>query len=216
MDWAACEALWRDSLPDQRQYEQAELVHSWLVQQYRQPWRAYHTLSHVERMFALWRELGSAMRAADRHAVALAIWFHDAVYDPRRQDNEVQSADEAVRRLSPLGTGEERLDRIRRMILATAAHEPSGEDADTALILDLDLAILGAEPDAYDAYARAIRQEYGFVEEEAYRTGRVQVLQKFLDRSRIYATPAMSARFEARARQNLAREIEALRLGPHT
>jgi predicted metal-dependent HD superfamily phosphohydrolase len=62
----------------------------------------------------------------------------------------------------------------------------------------------------YDAYAEAIRREYDWVPEEAYRTGRAAVLERFLTRPRLYHTAAMTTH-EPAARANLRREIERLR-----
>jgi predicted metal-dependent HD superfamily phosphohydrolase len=185
----------------------------WLTEQYEQPWRAYHNLSHIERMFRVWDSLGGEPAGIDSHVILLAIWFHDAVYDPKRNDNEARSAEEAARRLPTFGVGEVTIARVERVILATAAHHVEEGDPDTALLLDLDLEILGATTKEYEAYSRAIRQEYRFVAEEAYRAGRTQVLTRFLERSRIYRTPSLFMRCEVRARENLEREIVGLRGG---
>ncbi len=203
--------LWDVSLPPGASSLGDHAVLSWLVAQYRQPWRAYHTLSHVERMFTVWMDVAEAVPVTNRHALALAIWFHDAVYDPERQDNEARSAAEAARWLAPLGIREETLSGVRRMILATTTHRPADDDPDMALLLDLDLAILGARPEEYDAFAAAIGRGYGLVPDSEYRAGRTRVLSHFLERPRIYLTEPMYARFEEPARRNLAREIEALR-----
>jgi predicted metal-dependent HD superfamily phosphohydrolase len=140
--------------------------------------------------------------------LALAVFFHDAVYDATRTDNEARSAAllvEEARGGSPSG---ERLERIVRMIAATTAHAPSDDPATQAL-LDLDLAILGAGPAAYGAYAAAIRREYAHVPEPLWRAGRAAVLERFLARERIYGSPAF-APLEAAARANLSAERAAL------
>ncbi len=201
---------WRKIVPRGAQEQAADVVLEWLVAQYGQSWRAYHTLAHVERMFAVWEQAARSVPVADARSLALAIWFHDAVYDPRRRDNEEKSAEEAGLRLAPLGIDKAVLARVRRMILATATHQADGADTDTALLLDLDLEILGAEAGEYDAYSQAIRQEYAFVPEEDYRVGRAGVLRRFLERPRIYLTEPMFERYEVAARRNVAREIAAL------
>ena len=180
-----------------------------LKAQYSQPWRVYHRLRHLRRMFRVWREAEGELAVEDAQAVALAVWFHDAVYDPQRSDNETESAREAEARLALLGVSAGRQERVCRMILATATHEAEG-DPDTALLLDLDLSILGAAPAVYQAYARGIRREYAHVDDHAFRTGRLRVLERFLVRQTIYMTGALAERLEARARRNLEREIELL------
>jgi predicted metal-dependent HD superfamily phosphohydrolase len=150
----------------------------------------------------------------DPEAVEAAIWFHDAIYDSRTKDNEAKSAALAEKKLAGR-TDEQRLGRITAMIIATATHElphfgDEHFDHDAALFLDMDLAILGAAPDAFDAYEQAVRREYGWVEEPMWRAGRSAVLKNFLARPHIFHTKEFRQRFEAQARQNMARSIEAL------
>ncbi|MCA0013531.1 hypothetical protein LB561_09165 [Mesorhizobium sp. B292B1B] len=174
--------------------------------------RHYHNLAHIEAMLALagqYREL-----LGDPEAVEAAIWFHDAVYDSRAKDNEAQSAALAEKKLADR-LDAERLGRISAMILATATHQlPDFEDTaavrDVALFLDMDLSILGAAPDAFDAYERAIRAEYQWVEEPMWRAGRGAVLNSFLTRPHIFHSEEFRRRFERQARLNLTRSLEAL------
>lgn len=179
---------------------------------YRQPGRHYHGMAHIEALLALAQEHRGDL--SDHEAVEAAIWFHDAVYDSRLSDNEVRSAALAAESLSsriePL-----RLSRIVAMIEATATHsqpELGGEAAnsDAALFLDMDLSILGAPQDAFDSYEAAVRREYAWVDDEAWRSGRAAVLKKFLARPKLFHTEAFSRRFEAQARKNIARSITAL------
>lgn len=177
--------------------------------------RHYHDLAHVEAMLALAEECRRLLHDPD--AVEAAIWFHDAVYDSRAKDNEAKSAALAEQKLSGR-ISSERLSRIVSMIDATATHQlPQLDDekatSDAALFLDMDLAILGAEPGAFDAYEKAVRREYGWVEEPMWRAGRAAVLKSFLARPHIFHTELFRRRFEAQARKNLARSLQALQ-GP--
>lgn len=174
--------------------------------------RHYHDLGHIEAMLALANDYKTSLH--DLEAVEAAIWFHDAIYDSRANDNEARSAALAEKKLAGR-TDAQRLGRITAMISATATHElPQFDDEnaarDAALFLDMDLAILGAPPDAFDAYEQAVRREYGWVEEPMWRAGRGAVLQNFLARPHIFHTEEFRQRFEARARQNMARSLEAL------
>ena len=149
---------------------------------YDAPGRHYHGLAHVEALLALWREHRGLLD--DPAAVEAAIWFHDAVYDSRRNDNEHLSALLARQRLAGR-VPEERLERITAMIEATATHTPpvSGDkraDGDAALFLDMDLSILGAPPAAFDAYEEAIRLEYAWVDDAAWRKGRAGASKRCL------------------------------------
>lgn len=133
--------------------------------------------------------------------VALALWFHDVVYDPRASDNEQRSARFAMDRLLAAGLGEASCNRIAAMILATASHE--AESTDAQLVVDCDLAILGADPARFATYDAAVRREYAWVPEAEYLSARAKVLRRFLDRSRIYHTAHFYDLYEATARANI-------------
>jgi predicted metal-dependent HD superfamily phosphohydrolase len=180
-----------------------------LVAAHSEPHRHYHTLEHLSEMFKVVGKLADA--AADPVAVQLAIWFHDAVYDPRAKDNERQSALLAANALRPLGVPEATLQHVAEMIEATAHVFTADADADTAVLLDADLAILSAEERRYARYAADIRREYAWVPDVPYREGRTKVLEGFLNRPRIYRTDRMHAVAEEPARRNLRGEIAALK-----
>lgn len=179
---------------------------------YRAEDRYYHNLAHIEAMLALASDYRGLL--GDPQPVEAAIWFHDAIYDSKAKDNEAKSAALAEKWLAGrIDAG--RLSRISAMILATATHElPRFDDAtatrDASLFLDMDLSILGAGPDAFDAYERAVRREYDWVEEPMWRAGRGAVLTSFLARPHIFHTEEFRRRFEPQARLNMARSLEAL------
>jgi predicted metal-dependent HD superfamily phosphohydrolase len=179
-----------------------------LATRHAEPHRHYHTLPHIAAVLRALHTL--CPEARNRPALLLAGWFHDAVYNPQASDNEQRSAELAHRALGLLGVNEPTLIETARLILLTRTHQTAAEDRDGQVLLDADLAILGADQPTYDGYAHAIRQEYAWVPEEQYCSGRRRVLQGFLARTRIYYTPALFAQAEARARANLAREIAAL------
>jgi predicted metal-dependent HD superfamily phosphohydrolase len=179
---------------------------------YRQPGRHYHGLAHIEALLMLVREHRAEI--ADPQAVEAAVWFHDAVYDSRRSDNEARSAALAAEKLASR-VDPARLARIVAMIEATATHAlpDLGNEAangDAALFLDMDLSILGAPKGAFDSYEAAVRREYAWVDDKAWRSGRTAVLRKFLSRPHIFHTETFRQRFEARARKNIQRSIVAL------
>jgi predicted metal-dependent HD superfamily phosphohydrolase len=179
-----------------------------LSERYAEPQRYYHTLRHIADVLASVAVLGD--HARDLPAVQLAAWFHDVIYDPRSGDNEEQSAAHAATRLTGLHVSVGVIDRVQRLILATKTHDASAGDLDCMILLDADLAILGAGEADYASYAGAIRQEYAWVPDEQYRTGRTRILQQFLQRERIYRTERMHQARESRARANLGNEIASL------
>jgi len=184
-----------------------ELVHA-----YAAPERHYHNLTHIEAMLGLMRRYEDAL--SDPQSVEVAIWFHDAIYDTRQHDNEERSAQLATDRLKEL-LSPDRIALVAGMIRATAGHHvPDGlgdtQRRDCALFLDMDLAILGSTPDVFAAYEDAVRREYGWVPDALWREGRRKILQGFLDRPAIYASPQFRASHEAAARANLMRSLERL------
>lgn len=183
---------------------------------YAQPGRHYHGLSHIEALLALLDRHRALFH--DPQAAEAAIWFHDAIYDSRRGDNEARSAALAAERLAGR-TAAGRVARIVAMIEATATHAlPDMADGDAlgdaALFLDMDLAVLGASPEAFAGYEAAVRREYGWVDGPAWARGRAAVLEKFLARPRIFHTETFGRRYEAQARLNLARSLAALAKPP--
>jgi predicted metal-dependent HD superfamily phosphohydrolase len=184
-----------------------------LVVAYSAPERHYHNLEHLAEMFRVADRLSA--HADDPAAVRLAIWFHDAVYDPRAKDNERRSGELAAEQLGRLGVPAATVERVVRLVNVTA-HLASADppaDRDAAVLLDADLAILGAAEERYRRYAADVRKEYAFVPEADYRAGRSAVLRQFLARPRIFVHPVTFEEGEARARANLTAELASLAAG---
>ncbi len=141
----------------------------------------------------------------DREAVELAAWFHDAIYEIGRDDNEDRSAELARQLLasSPVR------DEVARLVLLTKTHKAAADDVNGAVLSDADLSVLGANSRRYGEYARAIREEYADVPDDAFKPARAQLLTALLD-GPIFHTGAGRDRWEQQARQNLAEEIAAL------
>lgn len=186
----------------------AEEVWHGLAAAYGADGRFYHNLTHIQHALDVAAQLQAV--ADDFTAVQLALWFHDVVYDPRRSDNEAESAAYAERVLRPWGVPDAMLETIKTLILVTQTHETAVADPNAWVMLDADLAILSAPPAQYDAYARAIRQEYSFVPEAQYVVGRTAVLQKFLERSPFYCTAQMRVGGDTAVYANLNRELVQL------
>jgi len=178
-----------------------------LVARWDEPHRRYHTLQHLRECLALFDEVRA--RAARPGEVAIALWFHDAIYDTRRHDNEAASAAWARRVLEAAGAAADVADRVDALILATR-HSQVLATGDERLLVDIDLAILGAAPARFAEYERQIRDEYGFVPEPVFREKRAEVLRSFLARPALFSTAALAARLEATARVNLAGAIAGL------
>jgi predicted metal-dependent HD superfamily phosphohydrolase len=183
-------ARWK--LADRSPYEE-------LIARYREPHRRYHTLQHLEECFARFDELADlAERPAE---VELAIWFHDAIYDTKRGDNELRSADWALD-----ATGNK---NVHALVMATR-HEAVPQGRDEQVLVDVDLWILGAPPERFDEYERQVREEYAWVPGLVYRQKRREILESFVARPAIYSTERFAQRYEPRARANLARSLARL------
>lgn len=169
---------------------------------YSGPGRFYHTLDHVLAVLDTVESLASY--AKNLNAVKLAAWLHDVIYDSKASDNEERSAEYAERLCEELAIPEGH--RVAALIRKTKTHD-AGDDVDAQVLLDADLAILGASESEYQAYAGKIRREYAWVPEPDYRKGRWQVLEKFLARPKIFH---FLGHLEQSASRNLAAEIARL------
>lgn len=199
--------LWRSTVSSPA--SEVEAVLEDLVARWSAPSRHYHNLEHLEECLAELRDTQATQTVSDRRAVTLALWFHDAIYDPTRGDNEAASGDLALTQLRRLGETDDLLGTVRELILDTS-HRFEPKSAAGQWIVDIDLAILGKPVDRFDRYDAAIRQEYAHVPWPAYCDARAEVLRRFLARPRVYRTPVFIARYESIARQNLARAIRKL------
>jgi len=180
-----------------------------LLRAYAEPQRHYHNERHIADCLAEFAAVRSLARQPK--AVELALWFHDAVYDPRTADNEAQSAALAKRCLEAEGLGE-LAEVVAPLILATKTHD-SLPGTDAALVVDVDLSILGQSETRFAEYEAQIRAEFAWVAAEIFAAKRAEILQRFLARPQIYLTEVCFDRYEAQARRNLAGAIRALRCG---
>jgi predicted metal-dependent HD superfamily phosphohydrolase len=188
----------------------ARLVGRELLTRYAEPHRRYHTSAHLLAVLDMVDQLAGQAAAAD--TVRLAAWFHDAVYDPDRGDNEQRSAELAEQRLGALGMAP-CVAEVARLVRLTASHTPAPEDRNGAVLCDADLAVLGSPPCQYAAYAAAVRAEYAALPEALFRAGRAAVLERLLALPVLFHTPPARRRLERQARQNLAVELAGLRAG---
>jgi predicted metal-dependent HD superfamily phosphohydrolase len=188
-------------------YGAVEFVGAALIAAWGHPSRKYHDLTHLQTVLDGIDDL--AAHAADPLACELAAWYHDAVYEGLPDDEE-RSARQAERDLPGLGLDPARIAEVARLVRLTVGHDPAPDDRNGAVLCDADLAILAAAPQAYAAYARAVRAEYAHVEDAAFRTGRAAVLRRLLDLPELYRTPFGHAHWEGPARANLGAELAEL------
>ncbi len=179
-----------------------------LAERYREPHRRYHDLRHLQEVLQTVDELADA--ADDVEAVRWAAWFHDAVYDVHRDDNEERSAQLAERDLAALGLDRAMVSEVSRLVRLTATHQPEDDDANGAVLCDADLRILAADPWRHAEYVADVRAEYAHVPDAEFRAGRAAVLRALLSSGRLFRTERAYTRWEERARANLAAELRRL------
>jgi len=167
--------------------------------------RKHHTVAHLHEMLDAIGLLADAGVQFDREAVELAAWFHDAIYEIGRDDNEDRSAELARELLasSPIR------DEVARLVLVTKSHEVADDDINGAVLLDADLSVLGSKALRYRAYAAAVREEYADMPDDVFKPARAQVLTSRLD-GPLFHTAAGRERWEEPARRNIAEEIGEL------
>jgi predicted metal-dependent HD superfamily phosphohydrolase len=178
-----------------------------LLHRYAEPQRTYHTLQHLDECFAHF----DRVRAEAEHEaeLELALWFHDAVYDVRGHNNELNSANWARAELLRAGAAQDCAGRVHALVMATC-HNAALVTRDAQILVDVDLSILGAPTGRFDEYETQVRAEYAWVPEPVYRSQRASILQAFLDRDSIYNTRYFRAHCEDQARENLVRSIRQL------
>jgi predicted metal-dependent HD superfamily phosphohydrolase len=218
--WHQC---WQDPAVNR---DAVNRVFELLVAAYTKPDRYYHNLTHIHQVLTTIERftVGDSNQflapVKNPNAVLLAAWFHDFVYDSRSEDNEIQSAKAAAELITTIGGSIELIDRVHTLILATQGHQLTTDDPDRSLLLDADLAILGADPVQYQVYQQSIRREYSWVPDAVYQAGRIQVLENFLQRTcshgqqefRLYDRQVLFDELDSMARLNMRHEIELLNL----
>ena len=176
---------------------------------YSEPHRHYHDQRHLDECLA---ELDGVhdLTESERRLLKWAILWHDAVYHPGQRDNEQRSAELALSDLSSCGIAEDDAAEVARLILVTERHKAGPDDRLGALMVSIDLAILGSDPDRYRDYAADVRREYSHVPEQLLRPGRALVLKRLLDCDPLFPDPDFRARLETQARRNIEAELKAL------
>jgi predicted metal-dependent HD superfamily phosphohydrolase len=167
--------------------------------------RKHHTVTHLHEVVDAIGVLADDGIEFDREAVELAAWFHDAVYEIGRDDNEDRSAALALDLLSDSPVR----DEVARLVRVTKTHKVADDDVNGAVFSDADLSVLGSNPGRYRVYAAAVREEYAEVPDEVFKPARAQVLTSLLDGAVFHTEPAR-ARWEDQARTNIADEIRHL------
>ncbi|MCH7335260.1 metal-dependent hydrolase [Acinetobacter sp. NIPH 2699] len=186
-------------------FSEPQKIFNKLIAAYNEKQRAYHTLQHLYECLVLFESIRADLN--DAYAVALALWFHDVVYDPQAKDNELKSA-ELFDQYVAHDLSADDVQKIKRWIIATQKHEATNE-LDLQFLLDIDLAILAASPERFEEYEQQIQQEYAWVDPEIYSIKRKEVLAYFYQAEPLYQTEYFQKYFEQSAKNNLKSAINA-------
>ena len=196
--------------------EQVSILWQDIAMRYNEPQRAYHSLQHIQQLFGQFEQVKDNLH--EPNIIALALLYHDVIYEPTRSDNELKSAEYAVESLTGYLSAEQ-CQHIYALIMMTASHQidkwsnkvkEREEYSDAAYLLDMDLSILGSSWSEYEHYAHAVRQEYAHVSDDDYRVGRMAVLKELLAHPTLYLTDYYYERLEKQARKNIEHEITLL------
>ena len=192
-----CQAL--NITPNKTEYQK-------LLKAYQESHRAYHTQQHLcECLEKLdWAKANGLTE--NSYLVELALWYHDAIYQPKAKDNELRSAEWASRFLRELGVDVEVCDYVFSLIMATSHREVQTTSLHQ-LVVDIDLSILGSEEKRFQEYERQIRQEYHWLPWSLYKEKRIAILNNFLSLPQIYNTDLFHTKYEQKARNNIKQSI---------
>ncbi|WP_454823517.1 DUF4031 domain-containing protein [Kocuria marina] len=178
-----------------------------LLSRWSEPHRVYHGPSHLLNVL---EGIDRLTHGAPSAELVLAAWFHDAVYDRQAGQDERDSAELARQRLSgpewPAAIGR----RVAELVLVTVDHRPDPSDVDACRLVDADLSVLGGSENEYERYRTTVRREYAHVPDEQFRAGRAEILRGLLEKDTLFHDPRAVTLWEARARENLEREITQL------
>lgn len=174
---------------------------------YSEKGRHYHNLLHLENMF---RELDAVkMNISDFTNLSFSVFYHDVIYDATSKANEEKSAAKAEKRLAELHINQDKISLVSEQILDTKSHQRSDQE-DTNYLLDADLSVLGKDFKTYLEYTQNIRKEYSIYPDFLYKPGRKKVLKHFLELESIFKTEYFKEKYEAQAKENIAKELQLL------
>jgi len=184
----------------------AEPVFEELARRYSEPRRCYHGWTHL--LNCLDRFDLAAALMHDSAAVEMALWFHDAVYEPGAPDNEQKSAELFVllarRQFFP-----EFVNKVYEFILLTR-HQEAPRGWDGRFAVDIDLSSFASSWDKFVRDSDNIRSENDHLADGVFYPKQVSFLRSLLERPSIFHSDYFYARYERIARLNITRLIAKL------
>ena len=178
-----------------------------IIKHYSEPHRAYHTLKHIKNSLKEFDEVKDLCEKPNE--VEFAIWFHDIIYNPRKDNNEEKSADLAYKKAKEMNLSKNFAEDIKQFILASK-HQTTPTRIDAQIMIDIDLAGFGKSEKEFWEQNKLVRKEYSFYSDKDFNLGRSILLNSFLIRSHIYLTKHFRKKYETQARKNIKKMIKKL------
>jgi predicted metal-dependent HD superfamily phosphohydrolase len=189
-----------------------ELSDKWLKivwDHYDEGWRYYHTTNHIKELFKYYDKYYSSLN--NSIVVALTIFFHDVIYEPKKTDNEEKSVELFQEYAREINLSQEVTEKVSTYIMNTKSHSTMlSSDLDLQYFLDFDLSILGQSDEVYAQYAENIRKEYIHIPDDLFKQGRTAILIKLSEKGDIYKTAEFKKLYEDQAKLNMKNEIAKL------
>jgi predicted metal-dependent HD superfamily phosphohydrolase len=175
-----------------------------LLRRWSEPHRHYHDLRHLAQMLDALAILGEGRLPLE---VALAAWFHDAVYAGVPGMDERASAALAATELAAAGLESGQVSEVSRLVGLTIDHDPDPADTNGVLLVDADLSILGQPAGRYQMYVRDVRLEHPDLDESSFIVARTRVLGALLNQQTLFRSDLGQRLWLGRARENLTGEL---------
>ncbi len=176
-------------------------VYEELQRRYNELHRHYHTPDHISHCLRQLDLAADLMEDAD--AVEMAIWFHDAIYNPRACDNERKSA-ELFAGLLGAHVDPAFLRSVYDLILVTA-HPEQPRRLDEQFMVDIDLSSFALPWAEFKRDSDAVRKEYAHLSDERFFSNQIGFLRELIERPTFFCTDFFRARYETAARENITR-----------
>ena len=167
--------------------------------------RHYHNLTHIQDMVESFETYRTNLQ--NQNEILFSIFYHDVIYSASKKDNELKSAEYAVKILPKETTLNSEF--IFNAICATQLHQHN-KIGDINWLIDFDLKILARDWDDYKIYFEQIRKEYRIYPDFLYKPGRAKALKHFLENEFIFQTDEFRKLYEEKARENIEKEVSIL------
>jgi len=179
-----------------------------VIDRYNEPHRFYHNIKHLIHVleqfdFAV-EHIGVSQNTAA--IIEMAIWYHDAVYNPDKNDNEFQSAELFAEHAQAMDINVNIINDVKRIILVTENHHLASS-LDEEIMSDCDLSPLGFTKEGFDKSDKDIRKEYP----NTPAIERKKALEKFLKHNGIFKTTIFKKAYESQALENIKEKIESFK-----